>query len=106
MVARRLNPMADQHSFITAAELAALLYSLKFLSGTDLSAVVKIVDAGMNDKGRDHNLTLPFAAQLVASQVDAIYGSLPTTIDQPTQKLLDDIHNLILEQAKRGPRRF
>jgi hypothetical protein len=63
----------------------------------------------MNDKNQDrnqkHDLTLPFAAQLVPGQVDAIYGALPKTIDAQTQELLDDIHNLILEQANQEPRR-
>lgn len=103
---RSLEPMADQHPFVTAADLAAMLFGVGLLNGEDLAAVVRIVDAGMNDTDDDHNLTLPFAAQLVADQVDAIYGSLPTTIDSPTQELLDDIHDLILEQAERGPRRF
>jgi hypothetical protein len=101
-----LEPMADQHPFVTAAELAAMLYGLNLLNGEDLTTVVKVVEQGMNDKNQDHNLTLPFAAQLVPAQVDAIYGSLPTTIDSPTQEMLDDIHNLILEQAKQGPRPF
>jgi hypothetical protein len=101
-----LEPMPDQHPFVTAAELAAMLYSLNLLNGEDLTTIVKIVEQGMNDKNHDHNLTLPFAAQLVPTQVDAIYGSLPTKIDSPTQEMLDHIHNLILEQAKRGPRAF
>jgi hypothetical protein len=101
-----LEPMADQHPFVTAAELAAMLYGFNLLNGADLTTIVKIVDEGMKDKNHDHNLTLPFAAQLIPAQVDAIYGSLPTTLDSPTQDLLEDIHNLILEQAKRGPRPF
>ncbi|SRR5216683_4537226 len=101
-----LEPMADQHPFVTAADLAAMLYGLNFLNAEDLTAVVKIVKQGMNDEGRDHNLTLPFASQLVSAQVDAIYGSLPTTIDSPTREILNDIRNLILEQARRGPRLF
>ncbi len=101
-----LEPMADQHPFVTSAELAAMLYGLNFLDAEDLATVVKIVRDGMNDKGHDHNLTLPFAAQLVPAQIDAIYGSLPTTIGSSTQEMLDDIHSLILEQAKRGPRSF
>jgi hypothetical protein len=101
-----LEPMADQHPFVTAAELAAMLFGLSFLNAGDLTTVVDIVKRGMNDEGHDHNLTLPFAAQLVPAQVDAIYGSLPTTIDSPTRDILDDIRNLILEQARRGPRRF
>jgi hypothetical protein len=101
-----LEPMADQHSFVTAAELAAMLYGLELLDGTDLRAIVKIVDEGMRDEGHNHNLTLPFAAQLQPAQVDAIYGVLPTTIDSPTRDLFEDIHSLILEQAKRGPRSF
>jgi hypothetical protein len=101
-----LEPKADQHPFVTAADLAAMLYGLNFLNAQDLTAVVNIVKQGMNDGGQDHNLTLPFASQLVSSQVDAIYGSLPTTIDSPTRVILEDIHNLILEQAKRGPRKF
>ena len=103
---RSLDPMADQHPFVTAAELAAMLFGLNFLNGEDLTAVAKIVKQGMNDEGRDHNLTLPFASQLVSDQVDAIYGSLPKTIDSPTQEILDDIRNLILKQAMRGPRSF
>ena len=98
--------MSDQHPFVTSAELAAMLYGLNFLDAEDLTTVVKIVKQGMNDQSHDHNLTLPFAAQLVPAQVDAIYGSLPATIDSPTREILDDIHNLILEQAKRGPRPF
>jgi hypothetical protein len=101
-----LKPEADQLPFVTAAELAAMLYGFDLINEDDLATVVKIVDEGMNDQNQDHNLTLPFAAQLVTAQVDAIYGSLPTTIGAPTQELLDDIHNLILEQTKRGPRRF
>jgi hypothetical protein len=101
-----LEPMADQHPFLTTADLAAMLYGFNLLNGEDLTTIAKIVDEGMNDEGHDHNLTLPFAAQLVPVQVDAIYESLPTTIDSPTQELLGDIHNLILEQAKRGPRPF
>lgn len=101
-----LEPMADQHPFVTAAELAAMLYGLNFLNGEDLTTVVNIVKTGMNSDGRDHNLTLPFAAQLVPAQVDDIYGSLPSTIDSPTREILDDIRSLILEQAKRGPRLF
>ena len=96
--------MADQHLYVTAAELAAMLFGLSFLNAGDLTTVVDIVKRGMNDGGHDHNLTLPFAAELLPAQVDAIYGSLPTTIDSPTRDILDDIHNLILEQAKRGPR--
>lgn len=103
---RSLDPMPDQRPFVTAAELAAMLYGLGFLNAGDLTAVVKIVDEGMNDKAHDHNLTVPFAAQLLPVRVDAIYKSLPPTIDSPTQKLLDDIHNLILEQARQGPRPF
>lgn len=76
------------------------------LDGKDLTAIARIVDEGMKDTGQNHNLTLPYAAQLLPAQVDAIYGYLPTTIDSPTRSLLDDIHNLILEQAERGPRRF
>lgn len=98
------EPMPDQHAFVTAAELAAMLYSLNYLSEADLESVVRIVYAGMNDKGDDHNLTLPFAAQLVSAQIDAIYGSIPKTIDSPTQTLLEGIHNLILKQAAAGPR--
>ena len=60
----------------------------------------------MNDSGYDHYLTLPFAAQLVSAKVDDIYGSIPKTIDSPTQTVLDGIHNLILKQAAEGPRRF
>jgi len=101
-----LEPMADQHPFVTAAELAAMLYGLNFLNGDDLTTVVNIVKKGMNSDGRDHNLTLPLAAQLVSAQVDAIYGSLPTTIDSATREILDEIRSLILEQAKRGPRPF
>ena len=101
-----LKPMADQHPFVTAADLAAMLYGLSFIDAEDLANVVKIVSQGMNDKGQDHNLTLPFASQLVPDQVDAIYGSLPITIDSATAGILADIHNLILEQAKQGPRRF
>jgi hypothetical protein len=59
----------------------------------------------MKDSGQNHNLTLPFAAQLVPDQVDAIYGSLPTTFSVPAQVLLQDIHQLIMEQARQGPRR-
>jgi len=98
-----LEPMGDQHPFVTAAELAAMLFGLNFLDAEDLTTVVKIVKQGMNDEGHDHNLTLPFAAQLVPAQVDAIYGSIPTTIDSAIREILDDIHHLILEQAKRGP---
>ena len=101
-----LEPMADQHPFATAAELAAMLFGLSFLNAGDLTTVVDIVKRGMNDEGHDHNLTLPFAAQLVPAQVEAIYESLPTTIDSPTRDALEDIRNLILEQARRGPRRF
>lgn len=101
-----LEPMADQHPFVTAADLAAMLYGGNFLGAEDLTNVVKIVDQGMKDNGREHNLTLPFAAQLVPAQVDAIYASLPNTIDSPTLELLNDIHSLISEQAKRGPRKF
>ena len=101
-----LEPMADQHPFVTAADLAAMLYGLNFLSGEDLTTVVNIVKQGMIDEGHDHNLTLPFAAQLVPAQVEAIYGALSATIDSPTRQSLDDIRNLILEQAKRGPSRF
>jgi uncharacterized protein DUF2183 len=101
-----LEPMPDQHPFVTAADLAAMLYGRNFLNGEDLTTVVNIVKEGMNVDGRDHNLTLPFAAQLISAQVDAVYGSLPTTIDSPTREILGDIHNLILEQAKRGPRPF
>jgi hypothetical protein len=104
--AASLEPRADQHPFVTAADLAAMLYGLNFLNAQDLTSVANIVKQGMNDGGRDHNLTLPFASQLVSSQVDAIYGTLPTTIDSPTREILEDIHNLILEQAKRGPRKF
>jgi Uncharacterized conserved protein (DUF2183) len=101
-----LEPMADQYPFVTAADLAAMLYGFNFINAEDLTAVVKIVEQGMNDESHDHNLTLPFASQLVSTQIDAIYGSLPTTIDSPTRAILEDIHNLILEQAKRGPRKF
>lgn len=101
-----LEPMADQHAFVTAVELAAMLYGFNLLDGKDLTAIARIVDEGMKDTGQNHNLTLPYAAQLLPAQVDAIYGYLPTTIDSPTRSLLDDIHNLILEQAERGPRRF
>jgi hypothetical protein len=101
-----LEPMADQHPFVTAAELAAMLYGLNFLNGDDLATVVNIVINGMNSDGRDRNLTLPFAAQLVSAQVDAIYASLPTTIDSLTRETLDAIRSLILEQANRGPRPF
>jgi len=101
-----LDPKADQHPFVTAAELAAMLFGLNFLDADDLTVVAKIVQDGMNGKGQDRNLTVPLAAQLVPDQVDAIYGSLPTTIDAATQTILDDIHKLILEQANRGPRRF
>ena len=93
------EPMPEQHAFLTAAELAAMLYSLNHIIETDLQSVVKIVYAGMNDRGEDHNLTLPFSAQLVSAQVDAIYGSIPKTMDSPTQTILDGIHNLILKQA-------
>ncbi len=101
-----LEPMADQHPFLTAADLGATLCGLNYLNGEGLTTVAKIVQQGMHNDGRDHNLTLPFAAQLVPAQVEAIYGSLPTTTDSPTQTILDDIRNLILEQAKRGPRPF
>jgi hypothetical protein len=101
-----LEPKADQHPFVTAADLAAMLYGLNFLTGEDLAAIVKIVDEGMNDTGQNRNLTLPLAAQLVPAQIDAIYASLPKTIDPPTQAFLDDIHQLMLQQAERGPRRF
>jgi hypothetical protein len=99
-----LEPKSDQHPFVTAADLAAMLYGLNLINAQDLTTVANIVNRGMNDGGRDHNLTLPHASQLVSAQVDAIYGSLPATIDSPTRAILEDIHNLILEQAKRGPR--
>jgi hypothetical protein len=100
-----LEPKSDQHAFVTTAELAAMLYGCELLDGTDLTAIVKIVDEGMRDEGDNHKLTLPSAAQLQAAQVDAIYGVLPTTIDSPARDLLEDIHRLILEQANR-PRSF
>lgn len=101
-----LEPAAGQRPFVTAADLAAMFYGLNFLTAEDLATIVSIVKQGMNDDGQDHNLTLPFAAQLVPAQVDEIYGSLPTTIDPLTRVILDDIHNSILDQAKRGPRAF
>jgi hypothetical protein len=101
-----LEPMADQYPFVTAADLAAMLYGSNFINAEDLTSVVQIVERGMNDESQDHNLTLPFASQLVSAQVDAIYGSLPTTMDSPTREILDDIRDLILKQAKRGPRPF
>ena len=100
------EPMPDQHPFVTAAELAAKLYSLNYLNEADLQSILKIVYAGMNDKGDDHNLTLPFAAQLVPAQVDAIYSSIPKTMDSSIQTVLDGIRNLILKQAAAGPRSF
>jgi hypothetical protein len=60
----------------------------------------------MNDRGEDRNLTLRLAAQLVSAQVEAIYGSIPKTIDSPTQTVLDSIRNLILKQAAAGARAF
>ena len=107
-------PKPDQHRFITAAELAATLYGLNYLSEADLQNVVKIVYAGMNytggefplDVASDRNLTLPLAAELVSAEVDAIYSSIPKTIDSPTQTVLEGIHNLILKQAAGGPRPF
>jgi hypothetical protein len=101
-----LEPRADQHPYVTTAELAAMLYGFDLLNVVDLTRIVKIVDEGMKDSGTDRNLTLPFAAQLLPVQVDAIYGLLPTTIESPTQDLLDEIHKLILEQAKHGARPF
>jgi len=103
---RSLEPKPDQHAFITAAELAAMLFGFDLLDGKGLTAVAEIVDQGMKDTGQNHDLTLPFAAKLVPAKVDEIYASLPKTIDSPTQDLLNDIHNLILEQANRGPRAF
>jgi hypothetical protein len=100
---KSLEPTEGQHPFVTAAELAAMLYGFELLDDTDLTAIVKIVDEGMKDEGRNHNLTLPFAAQLQPDEVDGVYGALPTTIDSQTQDLLEDIHRLILEQAKQGP---
>ena len=100
------EPKTDQHAFVTTAELAAMLYGLNYLNESDLQSIVKIVYAGMSASGYDHHLTLPLAAQLVSAKVDDIYGSIPKTIDSPTQTLLDGIHNLILKQAAEGPRRF
>src|SRR5215469_11736754 len=53
------EPMPDQHVFLTAAELAAMLFGLNYLNEADLRTVVNIVYAGMNDTGDTHNLTLP-----------------------------------------------
>ncbi|MDQ6699339.1 MAG: DUF2183 domain-containing protein [Acidobacteriota bacterium] len=85
-----------QRPYLTAAELAAMLYGSGWLDEKDLHSILQIVSKNFkSDKRSDRDLALPYAAELRAAQIADIYRSLPPMQDPQDKVLLDEIHQMI-----------
>lgn len=99
-----MDPAANQHAFLTAAELATMLGGLELLNADELTRVLQVVDEGLTSaRKQDRNLALPYAAELQEAQVEDIYRSLVPVQNAAAKRLLDDIHRRIRQRLGSQP---